>query len=456
VRALRHVSSEGSPVPLEELSPVPPQQPAAPRRAPRSVTRRALSSARAAAASPALLAGALALTTAASVTVVVIDTAGSSPEVGGTPGISASSSPAPAPAGISAAAPDPDTLGRPAVPAQVQPLAERRRPDVLVKLPAPLPPEAVQQLAPGGHVVAFRSGTVTVNGRQVPALGVDPSTFRAFTAQGTAESDAVWQAVARGEVIASHALGTDAALQLGGQLDVLPATGGAPQELRLGALATTGVPGSDLIVDEATGERLGLAPATAVLVAAPAGKDPVVLAEEVRKVAGAAAQVDLLTPPAQNPVAFLTGSRAAQAFGAFSYRYYPDGTIEPDAEWVRKNIVTTTVPIMGRVTCHRLMVPQLRGALQEVQDAGLGHLLKTYDGCYVPRFIARNPDNSISLHTWGIAIDMDAATNYRGIRGTMDIRIVQIFKKWGFRWGGDWKYTDPMHFELGALLTEPT
>jgi hypothetical protein len=391
---------------------------------------------------------------AASVVVVAADVAGSPPEVGAAPRLMPTSSPSPA--GSPSAPAEAETLARPAVPAPaVQPLAERLRPDVLVTLPAPLPPERVQSLAPQGRTVAFRSGRVTVGGREVSALGVDPSSFRAFTAQGTAESDAVWQAVARGEAIASHALAGEAALELGGDLALVPVGGGEPLAVRLGALATTGVPGGDLVVDEATGERLGLQPATAVLVAAPAGVDPVVLAEQVRKAAGDGAKVDLLTPPAQNPVAFLTGSRAAQAFGAFSYRYYPDGTIEPDAAWVRKNIVTTTVPIMGRVTCHRLMVPQLRGALQEVQDAGLGHLLKTYDGCYVPRFIARNPDNSISLHTWGIAIDMDAATNYRGIRGTMDDRIVAIFKKWGFRWGGDWKYTDPMHFELGALLIEP-
>ena len=54
-----------------------------------------------------------------------------------------------------------------------------------------------------------------------------------------------------------------------------------------------------------------------------------------------------------------------------------------------------------------------------------------------------------------IAIDMDAATNYRGIEGTMDRRVVEIFKRWGFDWGGDWRYTDPMHFELGAILTPP-
>ena len=214
------------------------------------------------------------------------------------------------------------------------------------------------------------------------------------------------------------------------------------------------MPGADLVVSEAVGAALGLPPATAVLLHAPEGKDPVALAGKAEKTVKGVA-VDLLTPPAANPVAFLTGSKAAKAFGAFSYRYFPDGTIQPDAAWVKANIRTEVLPIMGRTTCHRLMLPQLRGALEEVERAGLGGTLTTNDGCYVPRFIERNPDNSISLHTWGIAIDMDASTNYRGIAGDMDPQVVQIFKRWGFRWGGDWKYTDPMHFELAALLSTP-
>ena len=424
--------------------------------APARAALRAASRVRTSVSGTALVAVALALTTGTSLTVVAADVAQSSSTVGGraaAPSLSATTAGDPLPPSPEAEA---ETLGRPAVPAApVRPLTARVKPDVLVKVPAPLPPDRVSALGPADRAVAFRSGVVTIGDRQVPAVGVDPSTFRAFTAQGTAEADAVWQSVARGEVVAAHALGEAAGFQLGSTVQVTPVGGGEPQPLRLGALATTGIPGADLVVDEATGARLGLQPTTAVVVAADEGKDPVVLAEEVRKIVGEGAQVDLLSPPAQNPVAFLSGSKAAKAFGAFSYRYFPDGTIAPDAAWVRANIVTANVPIMGRVTCHRLMVPQLRGALEEVQAAGLGHLLRTYDGCYVPRFIARNPDNSISLHTWGIAIDMDASTNYRGIRGTMDIRIVEIFKRWGFRWGGDWQYTDPMHFELGALLTTP-
>jgi len=328
----------------------------------------------------------------------------------------------------------------------------RLRPDVLVTGHKPLSARELHQvaaLAPGA--VAFAVGTVHLSGKPVRIASVDPVTFRRYAAAGTAESTAVWQAVADGGVVASHLLGKRLHLPLGQNLKLI---GKSPVTLHLGAFATTGIPGTDLVVATATGKRLGLGAPTAVLLNAGIN-DPVSLASKARKLAGTDAEVDLLTAPAANPVAFLTGSRAARAFGAFSYTYFPDGTISPDSDWVRNNIVSATVPLFGRVTCHRLMVPQLRGALQDVVDAGLASSLHTYNGCYVPRFIESSPAHAISLHTWGIAIDMDAATNYRGISGTMDPRVVTIFKRWGFRWGGDWDYSDPMHFEIGALLSAP-
>ena len=367
---------------------------------------------------------------------------------------------APAPSTPAAPAPSPTSAARPPA---VAPLGALREADVRVTSATPLPASVrarLAALASPGADVTYRSGAVLLAGRRTSVVGVDPSRFRAFTAQTTAGSDAVWQAVARGEAVVSHEV-AGTALVPGSRITVAPAPdpdrapapeGAGQLQLRLGALATTGVPGADLVVDEPTAARLGVPVATGVLLVAPEGSDPVELAEEVRRVAGSAA-VDLVRTPA--PVARLTGGEAAQDLGAFSYRYFSDGTIQPDERWVRENIRTETVPLFGRVTCHRLMLPQLRGALQEVVDAGLSSTLTTYDGCYVPRFIERNPARSISLHTWGIAIDLDAATNYRGIRGTMDPRVVAIFKRWGFRWGGDWAYTDPMHFELGTILSSP-
>ena len=30
--------------------------------------------------------------------------------------------------------------------------------------------------------------------------------------------------------------------------------------------------------------------------------------------------------------------------------------------------------------------------------------------------------------------------------------VVAIFKYWGFGWGGDWSFTDPMHVELARIV----
>jgi hypothetical protein len=352
------------------------------------------------------------------------------------------------------AAVDPSAVALPAPKAvTVPPLkASRLRPDVLVSRRTPMSATEMRRLvALAPAAVAFASGTVQVDGRDVRVASVDPLAFRRFAPARTAESTALWQVVASGGLIAAHDVATRLGLPLGEP--VLLNGKALPVELRLGGLATLGIPGTDFIVDQATGRELGLSGPTSVLLTA-GPKSASTLAAKARGVTGDTGDVQLLNGPAVGAMAFLTGSSAAKAFGAFSYTYFSDGTIQPDAAWVRNNIVSATVPIFGRVTCHRLMVPQLRGALQDVVNAGLASSLHTYNGCYVPRFIERNPSRSVSLHTWGIAIDLDSATNYRGIAGTMDPRVVTIFKRWGFRWGGDWSYTDPMHFELGALMTE--
>jgi hypothetical protein len=183
--------------------------------------------------------------------------------------------------------------------------------------------------------------------------------------------------------------------------------------------------------------------------------DQVVQSKEWRQISRMRDRVEEVAEQLQGKVpkeqAQLTGTSAD--FGSFSYTYTADGSIQPDPGWVSQYIRTESVPILGSVTCHKLMIPQLRAALQQVVDAGLADQIHPgeYGGCYVPRFIASDPSNPVSLHTWGIAIDLNVPGNQRGTVGEIDPRIVSIFKSWGFAWGGDWGYTDPMHFELARL-----
>jgi len=137
--------------------------------------------------------------------------------------------------------------------------------------------------------------------------------------------------------------------------------------------------------------------------------------------------------------------------GTYRYRVLGGGRIAPESSWVAANIRTEVVPILGSVTCHRDLFPQLRAALLEVEARGLASEINPdeYAGCYYPRFIADT--TSLSNHSFGLALDLNVPGNGRGTVGDIDRDVVAVFKKWGFAWGGDWRWTDPMHFELSEV-----
>lgn len=101
-----------------------------------------------------------------------------------------------------------------------------------------------------------------------------------------------------------------------------------------------------------------------------------------------------------------------------------------------------------RVACHILMVPVFSTAFNEIHAVGLWHLLRTFDGIFNCRTIKGS--SARSTHSYGISVDLNAATNRQGTNGDMDPRIVAIFEKHGFYWGGRFggKRRDEMHFEF--------
>lgn len=128
---------------------------------------------------------------------------------------------------------------------------------------------------------------------------------------------------------------------------------------------------------------------------------------------------------------------------------YGDDWIRLDPGFLRRHIVTRRVPILGRVTCHRAMIRPLRAALGELARRGLSRLVNPgdYAGCHAPRRI--QPRGQLSLHAWGVAIDLNASANPFMGRSRQDRRLVRTMRRHGFTWGGDWPTRpDPMHFEL--------
>ena len=142
--------------------------------------------------------------------------------------------------------------------------------------------------------------------------------------------------------------------------------------------------------------------------------------------------------------------RIKELFGEFAARPVSGGYLRIDPAWVRSHIVTATVPVIGRVTCNRGLVPMLRGALTEVQADGLASTIDPaqYAGCYSPRFLNHIPNSTVSHHSWGVAVDVNARSNPFGHTPHQDPRMVGVFRRWGFTWGGTWIVPDAMHFEF--------
>lgn len=106
-------------------------------------------------------------------------------------------------------------------------------------------------------------------------------------------------------------------------------------------------------------------------------------------------------------------------------------------------------PVPRKIYCNKDMIVPLTNAFENVLKEGISDQIKTWDGCFNIR--AKRGAKSISLHGWGIAIDINAAWNRFGKKPTMSIELVNCFANAGFSWGGYWKKPDGMHFQLAKI-----
>jgi hypothetical protein len=135
---------------------------------------------------------------------------------------------------------------------------------------------------------------------------------------------------------------------------------------------------------------------------------------------------------------------------AQALKKYGDPTLE-------RSMVVWDVPteleigvIPKKIYCNRDMVTPLTNAFKNLISRGFVKELKTWDGCFNLR--KKRGLKSMSLHSWGIAVDLNAAWNGLGKTPTLSSEFVKCFTDVGFEWGGHWSgRVDGMHFQLKSI-----
>lgn len=105
--------------------------------------------------------------------------------------------------------------------------------------------------------------------------------------------------------------------------------------------------------------------------------------------------------------------------------------------------------IPKRLYCNKLMIQPLTTAFSNLISRNLVQELKTWDGCFNIR--KKRGLASMSLHSWGLAIDVNASWN--GLHKTPQLspEFVKCFTDAGFDWGGTWTRKDGMHFQISKI-----
>lgn len=275
------------------------------------------------------------------------------------------------------------------------------------------------------------------------ALAVDPVTYAPFFDKA---AQAQLRALRPGEALLGT---TSAVIRRAGPGSVLELANGARVTVA-GVIADQVVGAAEVVVDHTSAPAVGIESPRFLLVSYRGDRTP--LEHEITALLPPGVRARFRsrgeTPFLRHADAVLPQALIKARFGEFSYEPpRSDRFFDEDPVWPADNVVTTDVPILGTIRCHRAIVPALEGALRELQQRNLAFLVDRsgYQGCWVPSVISEN--GSISRHSWGVAIDLNFTKNPTGVASAVDLRVIEVMDRWGFVSGAKWLIPDPGHFE---------
>jgi hypothetical protein len=126
-------------------------------------------------------------------------------------------------------------------------------------------------------------------------------------------------------------------------------------------------------------------------------------------------------------------------FGEFEA--HPDNTdptrLVIDPGWVQDHIQSSTLPLLGTVTCHVKALFLLKQAMKALTAANVLATISDVGTCFDPVASPDDPNGPLTAAAWGASIEINPTENPPGTRPTQPKELVQEMYRWGYGWGGN-------------------
>lgn len=93
-----------------------------------------------------------------------------------------------------------------------------------------------------------------------------------------------------------------------------------------------------------------------------------------------------------------------------------------------------TIGFPKKIFLNEDLQPKLEAALRALIACDLASEMTTWDGCFMIR--SKRALSSLSLHSWAIAVDINAFENRLHQKPKLSAKFVKCFTDNGFDWGG--------------------
>ncbi len=335
--------------------------------------------------------------------------------------------------------------------------------------------QAVAAARSAGASLAFgRSASVGMTGlyRGANAVQLPPQGFAFPMGTTVLQPDVVAQTMGRdvSQFLAPDALvmgAVSAGLRgaQAGDTALLTSGSGATVTFRIAAvLPAARVGGAEFLMSNEAADRLGITELRRVVMWGFSSRAAIDSAMSGNGLVSTSIRIRRSWDPA-DPDDTIGMAQTKATLGEFAYRVNANGSVSQDDAWVNaslpggRELLNGSIPVRAR--CHNVVVPALRAALAEVAAEGLAATIdvtnaNSFGGCHNARFNRLTPDSSLgflSRHSWAMAFDTNTLGSCQGCAPPDfatrpgGCRTVQIFRKHGFSWGGNYLTPDGMHFE---------